>query len=378
MATTTPKTTSSSRRRTVIQAFMGPRDRLSYLWLALAIVLLPFGTARWTIPLAAWLYPIFLLRFVRTQPLWRGILLVLLATVLVLEVAWLGFWGPFPEVLAVALVFAIGVLITLPYLIDRVVAPRLSGMLGSLVFPLATTTVWYLWALVNPWGTTYNPAYTQYGNLPLLQLLSVTGLWGIVFVMSWLASVVNWAWERGFAWPRVRGGAALYASLLGLVLLFGGARLALFPAAGSTVRVAGISPSPAVIAAFDKQLSQLSQNDVQAMASGKATPAVRQIIHQASAPYFDGLFARSEQEARTGAKIILWPEQSGGVVILQEDEAALLARANSFTRATGTYLDLGYTRLLQQPVQSHFLTDEITLIDPSGNVVWHYEKAHPV
>ena len=51
-----------------------------------------------------------------------------------------------------------------------------------------------------------NPAYTQYGNLPLLQLLSVTGLWGIDFLMSWLASVVNWAWERGFAWPRVRGG----------------------------------------------------------------------------------------------------------------------------------------------------------------------------
>ena len=83
MATTTPKTTSSSRRRTFIQAFTSPRDRFSYLWLALAIVLIAFATPRWTISLAAWLYPIFLLRFVRTQPLLRGVLLVLLATVLV-------------------------------------------------------------------------------------------------------------------------------------------------------------------------------------------------------------------------------------------------------------------------------------------------------
>src|SRR5206468_3322179 len=102
-------------------------------------------------PLAAWLYPVFLLRFVRTQPLWRGILLALLATVLVLEVAWQGFL-PFPWVLSVPLVFVVGVIITLPYLIDRVVAPRLGGMLGTLVFPLAVTTVWYLFAVVSPWG----------------------------------------------------------------------------------------------------------------------------------------------------------------------------------------------------------------------------------
>jgi apolipoprotein N-acyltransferase len=209
-----------------------PRDRLTYLWLVLAIVLMPFGTARWTIPLAAWLYPIFLLRFVRTQPLWRGIGLSLLASVLVLEVAWQGFLGPFPGALSYLLVFGIGVIITLPYLIDRVVAPRLGGLLGTLVFPLATTTVWYLFALVSPSGTTLNPAYTQYGNLPLLQLLSVTGLWGVVLVMSWLASVVNWAWEQGFAWPRVRGGAALYGSLLALVLLFGGGASGPLPRAG--------------------------------------------------------------------------------------------------------------------------------------------------
>ncbi len=317
MATTTHQTTSSSRRRTFIPAWTRSRDRFSYLWLALAIVLLPFGTARWTIPLAAWLYPVFLLRFVRTQPLWRGILLALLATVLVLEVAWQGFL-PFPWVLSVPLVFVVGVIITLPYLIDRVVAPRLGGMLGTLVFPLAVTTVWYLNALLNPLvGTWVNPAYTQYGNLPLLQLLSVTGLWGIIFVMSWLASVVNWAWERSFAWPRVRGGAALYASLLALVLLFGGVRLALFPAQASTVRVAGITPSHAVIAAAEKPISELSQNDVQALISGKAT------------------------------------------------------------QVTGTYLDLGMVMVLQQPVQSHFFLDESILIDPTGSVVWRYEKAHP-
>src|SRR5258708_38050673 len=117
------------------------QDRLSYLWLALGIVLLPFGAFMWAIPLAAWLFPVFLLRFVRTQPLLRGILLVLLATFLVFVFALPGLIinsGP----LYYLLVFVLGVLFTLPYLIDRVMVRRLGGMPGTLVFPLAMTTLW--------------------------------------------------------------------------------------------------------------------------------------------------------------------------------------------------------------------------------------------
>jgi apolipoprotein N-acyltransferase len=344
---------------------MPQQDRLSYLWLALGILLFAFVQPRWMIPLAAWLYPIFLLRFVRTQPLWRGILLVYLASALVLVFALQGVI-PYPGAFYYLLVFGSTPLVILPYLIDRVLVRRLGGLLGTLVFPLAVTTVGYLNALVSPLGTFGNLAYTQYGNLQLLQLLSVTGIWGIVFLMSWLASVVNWAWERGFAWPRVRGGAALYASLLALVLLFGGARLALFPAQGSTVRVAGISPSPALLAAFDKQ-------------AGPQKTVSRELIRQASAPVFDELFALSEAEARAGAKIIVWPEGSGAVTLLQEDEAGLLARASTLARTTGTYLDLGLIELLSHPGPSGFTQiDEIILIDPTGSVVWRYQKAHPV
>ena len=351
------------------------QDRLSYLWLAFGTLLFAFVTAKWTIPLAAWLYPIFLLRFVRTQPLLRGILLVLLASVLVAEFELQGVI-PFSGVFYYLTVFVIGILGILPYLLDRLLARRLGGLLGTLVFPLVVTTVWYLDALVNPaFGTMGNPAYSQYGNLPLLQLLSVTGLWGIDFLMYWLASLVNWAWEQGFVLPRVRGGAALYAGLLALVLLFGGARLALFPAQGSTVRVAGITPSQALLVGANKLVSQ--HINMEALMSG-GTQADRQIVRQASAPVYDELLALSEAEARAGAKIILWPEASGDVTLLQEDEPTLLARASALARTTGTYLDLGLGVLLQHPVQSSFSLDESILIDPSGKVVWRYQKAHPV
>ena len=187
MTTTKHPTTNSIRHRTSTQVWTHPRDRLTYLWLVVAIVLMPFAMDfKWMIPLAAWLYPIFLLRFVRTQPLWRGILLGYLAFVLVGVV--LGpQGGAFPGALYYLLVLGSGVIGILAYLLDRLLAPRLGGLLGSLVFPLAMTSVFYLNGLFDPFTATQNnPAYTQYGNLPLLQLLSVTGLWGITFVMSWL------------------------------------------------------------------------------------------------------------------------------------------------------------------------------------------------
>src|SRR5205823_1030282 len=108
--------------------------RLSYLWLALGILLFAFATPRWTIPLAAWLYPIFLLRFVRTQPLLRGMLLLLLASVLISEVALQGMF-PYPGVFFYLTVFGTVVVGFLPpYLLDRVLVRRLGGLLGTLVF----------------------------------------------------------------------------------------------------------------------------------------------------------------------------------------------------------------------------------------------------
>jgi apolipoprotein N-acyltransferase len=92
--------------------------------------------------------------------------------------------GPLYYVLALVT----GVVYRLPYLIDRVVSPRLTGLSSTLVFPCALTAVSYLNSLVSPFATWGNTAYTQYGDLPLLQLLSVTGLWGIDFLMQRLST----------------------------------------------------------------------------------------------------------------------------------------------------------------------------------------------
>jgi apolipoprotein N-acyltransferase len=348
-------------------------DRLSYLWLAIAAALFLFAAGRWAIPLAAWLAPLFLLRFVRTQHPLPGLLLAWLVRFAVAAVVLQGIIL-YPGIVYYPLVLLVTLVTTLPYLADRLITPRLNGFVSTLVFPLAFTTIEYLISF-GPLGTYYSIAYTQFGDLPLMQVVSVTGIWGITFLLTWFAAVVNWAWKRGFAWPNVRGGGLLYAAVLSVVLLGGGARLALFPPEATTVRVAGISASRAAVAALNKQLPQ---ETLSLLLSGKATQADRAIVRSAFTTVDDDLFARSQQEARAGAKIVVWPETSPtGASILQEDEPALIQRAGALAREAGIYLDMGLAVFLPDVGKPPFLEDEAVLLDPTGHVVWTYEKSHP-
>ena len=281
------------------------KDRWSYLWLAIG-TLLGF---LWTAPLTMWLAPIFILRFMRTQKVWRGFLLAWLTGFIVIGVA-------FREALPLPMpVYLVTMLFTsliggaLPLLADRLLAPRLGGFAATLIYPLALTAFDFIGAITNPMGSIGAQAYTQYGNLALMQLLSITGMWGIVFLVNWFGAVVNWAWERSFEWKTIWRGAALYVGVLVLVLLFGEVRLAYTPEPTSTVRMHGLT-------AVDMRVELAGLH--QAMANDWG--AYRQI----SAGFQEQYFTATIREARAGAEIVHWPEMA--VMLAAEDEDGFLAR----------------------------------------------------
>jgi apolipoprotein N-acyltransferase len=349
-------------------------DRRSYLWLALASVLLVFYAGRLTISLAVWLMPLFLLRFVRTQRPHTGLLLAWLVRASVAVIV------PPGTLLASGIAYYGSILLytglaMLPYLADRLIAPRLRGFVATLVFPLAFTTLEYL-SSSGPFGTITSIANTQYGDLPLVQVVSVTGIWGISFLISWFAATGNWAWEHAFAWPRVRRGGGLYAGILAMVFLGGGARLALLPPQAAPVRIAGISASQADVATLNQHLPSAI---LSLLLSGKATLADRALARTAFATLDADMLAHSQQEAHAGAKIVIWPEASPtGANVLQEDEPALLQQAGTLAKQEGIYLDMGLGVYLPAGGKGPFLKDESVLLDPTGQVAWTYEKTHLV
>ena len=336
-------------------------DRWSYLWLAIGAILLVFANGQWTIPLAAWLAPVFVIRFLRTQKPARGLILVALAIIVTGAIRALGWMPPTipPGILRYLMPGVMSLVFLLPFVADRLVAPRLEGLVATLVFPLTWTALEYINAVTTPFGSWGAVAYTQAGNLPLVQIVSLTGIWGLTFLVTWFAPVANWAWEQEFRWPEVRRGVGLYAGILALVLLLGGARLALAPPAAETVRVGAIVRSMALIDQFDEGLEE------QDWASTRET----------SSAMLDDILELSREAVRAGARIVFW--QEGPVFVLKEDEAAFVERGKELARQEKIYLGMALATITVD-FPADLAENKALWIAPSGDILWEYFKARPV
>lgn len=219
----------------------------SWIWLVLGTTLLAFSTFQTVIPIAAWLGPVFLMRFARTQRARVGLPLLAVAGYVATLFATRGFLPP-PAGLLIALP---GIAVVLPYGLDRWLSSQANRFLRTLVFPCAVTALDFL-SSFGGFGTMGMTAYSQVGNLPLIALTSVTGIWGLQFLIAWAASVVNDVWEHGFDLAATRRTVGALSVILLAVLVGGGAAVALFPASSPTVQVAGLAPSRAMVEATEQ------------------------------------------------------------------------------------------------------------------------------
>lgn len=336
----------------------------SWLWLIASASLLLFANGASNIPMAAWFAPLFLLRFVRKQRLWIGLPVAYLVLAAAFGVQFRGM-VPIPGIGYYIFLAAFGIPLVLPFVIDRLVTPKLNGILTTYVFPTALVSTEYLVSL-GPYGSWGSSAYTQYGNLPLLQLLSVTGLWGVTFMMGWFVAMLNWLWDEGLKSKRARIGVVGFASVLLAILLLGEARLVLFPSSAPTTRVASISketikPGPSSVA-WDHLLENKASNE-----------EVEEIRRWSNAVN-DGLLASAEREAKAGAKIVFWGE--GNASVLKEDEPILIQRGGELASKYEIYLGMALATWNRDRTPS--LENKLVLIEPTGRVAWESFKARPI
>jgi apolipoprotein N-acyltransferase len=328
-------------------------------WLIAAGALLLVADGRDTIALAAWLAPACLLRYVRKERALRGLMIAYVAIVTTRGIAFRGM-VPIPGVFYYVFAAISGISALLPYIADRLLAERLGGFSRTLIFPCALVVAQFIYSH-GPQGSWGTVAYTQAGNLPLLQLLSVTGIWGVTFLIGWFAAVVDPALDH----PRNLRPLAVFAFIYLAVTLAGGARLAFFPPSSPTVRVASLSPAV--------QPQQPAFNYLNAIVEQKATSTQVIAFRAASATVAGDLLSRSALEAAAGAKIIFWSETA--VYVIAKDEPALLARGRELARTDHVYL--GMTLGTWTPGAPRPFQNKLVLVEPNGNVAWQYLKARP-
>ena len=317
-----------------------------YIYLAIAAILGFFIGGKWNIPLAAWIAPLFVLRFFReSDKAGRSFLLLWLVSAIPTIISWQGatFMSkihPLAEVGFFLLTTPLGLL---PYVIDRIYYRRFGSTAWlTLIFPIANTAMDFFSASGSPFGTFGAMAYSQRDFLLAMQIVSVTGLWGVTFVMSWFASVVNHFWDKKstpLSWT--------FAGVLALILSLSLGRTLLPVQPERTAQIAGFS-----------------------LPAGKLI----EVIHQFSAgneAVIDDLHADELNQIRSlaedGANIVVLQEGAGMGTSAQVEK--LIADTSALAKEKNIYIVLPVFDLGKTPAEN-----KVHIIDPNGDVVLTHTK----
>jgi apolipoprotein N-acyltransferase len=309
------------------------------------------------LPYVPWMIivaPILILRFSRILPFWKSILLTTLGFVLAFNIA---LWGVFDMgdptlslVFNVVRSTMIAFLYAIPYWIDRAVTPRLgAGLQRTLIFPAAVTALLFLSSLVPPLNGTQAKNVFATAPAPLIQVYALAGLWGFVFLWSWLAACLNHLWERRFARRTATVTAVALVLVFGSLTVWGGLRM-MTDLEGPTVHVAAV-----------------------VMPAEEGGPAsMNQVFDDRMTSPYDATMATMEEmvaeSAAEGAELIALSEFA--IVVSEEDHGRARAAFSRIAAENGVWLALPYAWVPEtgKGANRHLL------IDDTGEIRIDYQK----
>lgn len=212
---------------------------------------------------------------------------------------------------------SVGLEFALAVLLFRALLRRGASWSALLAFPALLVVIEYIHNLTSIHGTSASVAYSQLSFLPILQLASITGPWGVTFLLMLLAPALAIGWhlrnhDRIRAWRIVGASAGMIAAVIG----FGSVRLAM-PAHGPTVKVGLIA-------------SDGSNEDVAA----PGAPTLSLLQHYAD---------QASRLADQGAQAVVMPEKLA--VVTSSELAAIDAMFQPITDHSGAVLVAGIVRV---------------------------------
>ena len=328
-----------------------------YLLLLVGSIFYTFIAWRWNMALATWIAPIFLMRFFRNQKkLWSTLIalpLLAVATYLKMRNGW-----------DLSVIFQISVSILgpvlfmmIPLYLDRMVSKRYQSFLATLVFPSSTVLIEYLIGL-TPLGSSFALGVTQFAFGSLIQISSITGIWGVSFLIAWMVPIINNLWEDNFNlnFKKLPNSTKISTLILISSIAFGAFRVAVIDPSSPTVKIGSIS-----VEHTRDYWSDIIDNN---------TPASDVYLYTSEFDIIENKsFALSEKAVLGGAKIIFWSE--GNLPYYEDYEETFLNKSKEFAIEHQVYFAPGVVKFYYD---SYISDNKIMMFAPNGTLLFEYIK----
>lgn len=341
-----------------------PSDRLSYLWLATGTVLMVFMGGKWNIPLVTWIGSIFFVRYFRMQRSLWGILLALPLILVASHIFFLGLAVQVTVEFQILIAVSYALYIMIPCLVDRLLYVKMNNLLlSTLVYPVSLIVVQFLLSYIEALGTVLNWTGSLFSMKLLIQLVSITGVWGPSFLVGWFASIVNTLWENRFDLGKVKLPVAIFGEIFVIAMLWGGIRMVFFAPDPGTVKVGS------VVVGLPEDNLFYTYLELPEAIQLEEKERYRQWAHEVQ----DELFATSERLIPSGIKILAWA--SGNAVVFAEDEALLIQQMQDFAREHQIYF---FPSLLVLGDYKGPDRNQVLAIRPDGQIEYiHFKGRNP-
>ena len=328
------------------------------VFIILTFLIYVMSNGEWCIPIFAWIYPILFLHMLSLNHTRKVYLIIG-------SIYAIGFVFQFEKAIGmdikicIEVAFLVSFLKVLPYIYWSKSKMKFQD---TVIFASIMVSIEYIIYLVYPILGGLSEAYTQYQNLYLLQIVTITGIYGITFLISWTAAVVIWIWNNKSKIEYIKKYITIYCSVIGLVFAYGIVMFHFVGNSDKSVRIAGVTVPISHLLNDDKDIYSTFYTNT--FTDENITNARNKLSSVA-----DELFLKTELEAQAGAKIVFWSELNGAV--LKQDEDMLLQRASDMAKQEEIYLIVS---LLVKTPYVDLKENKTAAFNPQGELISEYFK----
>lgn len=168
-----------------------------YFWLILGLILTMLSYGIFNTGICAWIFAIPLIRFINNRTKWSSIILMLLGMIVAANITFYRLVEDDFNIMNQVFCTFNGIRIWFPffvYFLCRYLGAK--KIIGYYAFPAAVAVAEFF--IDNPFISVMTSlSVSQFWNMGLMQVASVTGVVGVSFIVTLFAPVVNYIWEKG-------------------------------------------------------------------------------------------------------------------------------------------------------------------------------------
>ncbi len=212
-------------------------EKYPWLWLLLGLILAVFSYGIFNTGICAWLFAVPLLRYINIRTKWSSPLWMLLGMIIAANITFWGLVEDKPNIMNQVFCTLNGIRIWFPFFVYFLCRKgKAHKLIAYFAFP--ATVVIAEFFIDNPFVSVMTSlSLSQFWNIGLMQLASVTGVVGVSFTVALFASVVNFVWEEGLQKKTVTT-ATVYGILVVMITGLGICNIDRITTDDKTVRVA--------------------------------------------------------------------------------------------------------------------------------------------